>query len=130
MLAKLLLNSQLIQIFGGVGAILGTTLAAGIAVILNIWRLKEAIHFNFKQTNKRTLLIIIFTIVMSIVVLGLKWIFGIFLPYGEERWAAAVMLFIGAGSGALVYLVLVYASTLLERIFDGKIPLIGRSLNR
>jgi len=130
LLAKLLLNSMLIQMFGGIGAIFGTALAAGIAVILNIWRLKTAIDFSFKQTIKRTLLIMIFTIIMCIVVLGLKWLFAMFLPYGEEQWAAAIMLIIGASIGALVYLRLAYASTLLERIFGGRIPLIGRFLNR
>ncbi len=128
--AKVLLNSQLIHMFGAKGAIFGTAIAAGIAVILNFWRIKTAIDFRFKQTIKRTILIIIFTLVMCIVVWILKGIMGLFIPYEEERWAAIVMLAIGASGGAVVYLGLAYSSTLLERIFGGRIPLVGRFLRR
>ncbi len=129
-LAKILLNSQLIQMFGAKGAIFGTALASGIAVILNFWRIKTALAFKFKQTIKRTMLIGIFALIMAIVVWILKAIMGIFLPYGEERWAAVLMLVIGAGGGGSVYLLLAYSSTLLERIFGGRIPLVGRFLGR
>ncbi|MFC4022198.1 oligosaccharide flippase family protein [Oceanobacillus longus] len=130
LLAKVLLNSQLIHMFGAKGAIFGTAIAAGIAVLLNFWRIKTAIDFEFKQTIKRTMLIVIFTLIMCIVVWILKGIMGLFIPYEEERWAAIVMLVVGASGGAVVYLALAYSSTLLERIFGGRIPLVGRFLRR
>lgn len=129
-LAKVLLNSQLIHVFGAKGAIFGTALAAGIAVTLNLWRLKKALNFKLKQTIKRTILIGIFTLIMCIVVWTLKAVMGLFLPYETSRWATIVMLGIGAGSGAIVYFVLAYKSTLLEHIFGGRIPVVGRFLGR
>ncbi|WP_087972178.1 putative polysaccharide biosynthesis protein [Oceanobacillus rekensis] len=128
--AKILLNSQLIHMFGAKGAIFGTAIAAGIAVILNFWRIKSAIDFRFKQTIKRTVLIVIFTLIMCIVVWILKSIMSLFIPYEESRWAATVMLLIGAVGGGFVYLALAYTSTLLERVFGGRIPLVGRLLGR
>ncbi|GLO66968.1 putative polysaccharide biosynthesis protein [Oceanobacillus kimchii] len=130
LLVKILLNNQFIHLFGGKGAILGTALAALIAVIMNLWRLKTTIDFSFKQTIKRTMLITIFTAVMCVVILMLKLVLGIFLPFQEERWAAIVMLIFGVTVGGGVYLLLAYKSTLLEHVFDGKIPLIGRFMNR
>ncbi|MGJ9459714.1 putative polysaccharide biosynthesis protein [Oceanobacillus sp. CF4.6] len=130
LLAKVLLNSQLIQMFGAKGAIFGTAIAASIAVILNFWRIKTAIDFRFKQTIKRTMLIGIFTLIMCVVVWILKGIMGIFIPYEESRWAATAMLAVGAIGGGFVYLALAYSSTLLERIFGGRIPLVGRFLRR
>lgn len=130
LLVKVLLNSQLIHTFGAKGAIFGTALAAGIAVTLNLWRIKTALNFKYKQTLKRTILIGIFTLIMCIVVWTLKAVLGLFLPYDTSRPATIVMLTVGAGSGAIVYFVLAYASTLLEHIFGGKIPLVGRFLRR
>lgn len=120
LLTKLLLNSQLIHLFGAVGMIIGTGLAAGITVILNMWRIKVIVDFRFKETFKRTILIIIFTVIMSIVVLTAKFFIGIFLPFDEERWATTTMLIIGVGIGISIYLFLSYKSTLLERIFVPK----------
>lgn len=127
---KILLNSQLIHMFGGKGAIFGTALAALIAVMMNLWRLKTTIDFSFKQTIKRTMLITIFTAVMCVVILTLKVVFGIFLPFQEERWAAIIMLIIGVTVGGGVYLLLAYKSTLLDHVFDGKVPLLGKFMKR
>src|SRR5699024_9123231 len=54
LLVKILLNIQLIHTFGAKGAIFGTALASGIAVALNLYRIKRATGFKFKQTIKRT----------------------------------------------------------------------------
>lgn len=128
--AKILVNSQLIHLFGGKGAIFGTALAAGIAVVLNLLRLRSSVKFSYKQTIKRTILIMIFTSVMCIVIVLLKLIFGIVLPYETERWAAVIMLIIGIATGGIIYMLLAYNSTLLNHIFNGKIPGISKLKNR
>ncbi len=128
LLAKVLLNIQLIHIFGPKGAIFGTALAAGIAVALNLWRIKVSIQMPYRQTVKRTMLIGIFILIMGAAILIVRAVFGLFIPYDESWWGAAIMLAIGVTVGGGVYLYFAYASTLLERIFDGKVPVIDKLL--
>ena len=130
LLVKILLNIQLIHTFGAKGAIFGTALASGIAVALNLYRIKRATGFKFKQTIKRTLLIGMFIIIMVLVILLLKAGVGWIFPYKDSRVGVTIMLFIGVVGGAGVYLWLAYASTLLERIFNGPVPIIDRFLSR
>lgn len=120
-LVKLFFNTVLIQTFGAKGSIIATGLAVGTAVVLNFWRAKVSVNFSFKQTLKRALLIIILSAIMAVSVLCVKFIFAPFLPYGESRFAALVMLIIGVGVGATVYLWFAYKSTLLERTFGDKV---------
>ncbi|WP_188736075.1 putative polysaccharide biosynthesis protein [Oceanobacillus neutriphilus] len=126
LLVKVIFNSQFIHLFGGKGAILGTAIAAGIAVGLNLARLKRTVNFSFKQTIKRTILILIFTGMMCFVIAVLKFAFGFFLPYQEVRWATVVMLLAGVSAGGLFYLYLAYKSTLLDHIFNGSVPGLNR----
>lgn len=114
---KVALNIQLIHMFGAKGAIFGTAIAAGTAVCLNLWHMKKAVNFSFKQLFKRTLLVLIFSAIMAIIILFLKFIFEFFLPYETKRWATTVMMLIGVTVGGGVYLWLAYASTLFEHVF-------------
>ena len=130
LLAKILLNIQLIYMFGAKGAIFGTALAVGIAVLLNLWRIHVSIQFSYKQTAKRALLVLIFSTVMFAVIYLLKWIFGYFLPYSESKFAALTMLIIGVIVGGAVYLWLAYASTLLERVLGNRVRVLNRIFHR
>ncbi|MYL59291.1 oligosaccharide flippase family protein [Virgibacillus halodenitrificans] len=130
LLIKVLFNIQLIYIFGAKGAIFGTALAAGTAVAMNLWRIRSAIDFSFKEIIKRTILIGIFILFMCIAILLAKYIFGFFLPFEEQRWAALVMLIIGVGIGGMVYLWFAYKSTLLERVLGEKVRFLDRFLSK
>ncbi|MBD1223871.1 oligosaccharide flippase family protein [Virgibacillus halodenitrificans] len=130
LLIKVLFNIQLIYIFGAKGAIFGTALAAGTAVAMNLWRIRSAIDFSFKEIIKRTILIGIFILFMCIAILLAKYIFGFFLPFEEQRWAALVMLIIGVGIGGVVYLWFAYKSTLLERVLGEKVRFLDRFLSK
>lgn len=130
LLIKVLFNIQLIYIFGAKGAIFGTALAAGTAVAMNLWRIRSAIDFSFKEIIKRTILIGIFILFMCIAILLTKYIFGFFLPFEEQRWAALVMLIIGVGIGGVVYLWFAYKSTLLERVLGEKVRFLDRFLSK
>ncbi|WP_121615162.1 putative polysaccharide biosynthesis protein [Virgibacillus halodenitrificans] len=130
LLIKVLFNIQLIYIFGAKGAIFGTALAAGTAVAMNLWRIRSAIDFSFKEIIKRTILIGIFILFMCIAILLTKYIFGFFLPFEEQRWAALVMLIIGVGIGGMVYLWFAYKSTLLERVLGEKVRFLDRFLSK
>ena len=116
-LTKVLLNSALIHIFAGKGSIFATGLAVGVAVALNFWKINRAILFSYKQTLKRTIFMVIFSLVMWGVIELTKIIFGLFLPFDESRLAASIMLLIGISVGASVYLFLAYKSTLIDFVF-------------
>ena len=128
-LVKVIFNSMFIHMFAGVGSIIVTGLAIGIATMLNLWRIQRAIHFSYIKTFKRTLFMIIFSIVMCIVIYGIKYLFGFFLPYDESRFAATVMLLIGVTIGAFVYLWLTYKSTLMDYVL-GSTNLLDRFRRR
>lgn len=130
LLLKILFNIQLIHMFGSKGAIFGTALAVGTAVILNIWRIKTTVKFSFKETFKRLLLISIFTIIMCLVLFGLKSLLGGVLPYAESRSSAFIMLMIGVTVGGGVYLWLSYQSSLLERVLGNRVKVLERFIRK
>ncbi|SFB37195.1 Membrane protein involved in the export of O-antigen and teichoic acid [Lentibacillus halodurans] len=129
-LMKVLFNIQLIHTFGAKGAVFGTALATGTAVALNLWRIKSAIQFPFKQTFKRFLLICIFSVFMVIAIVITKALFGTFLSYEESRGAAVVMLTAGVMIGGAVYLWFSYQSTLLERVLGDRVRIVDRIFRR
>lgn len=130
LLMKILLNIQLIHTFGAKGAIFGTALAVGIAAMLNLWRIKKSIQFPVKQIFKRFLLIFIFTIVMCLTILLVKYLFGLLLPYDESRMASTIVLLFGVSIGGGIYLWLGYQSGLLEQVLGNRVKALDRFLRR
>ncbi len=118
-LIKVLLNSFLIHLFAGKGSIFATGLAVAVAVSLNLWKIKRSILFSYKQTLKRLLFMIIFSLVMWVSIFLSKLFFGLFIPYEESRFAAVLMLIIGITIGGVVYLLLAYKSTLIDYVLGG-----------
>ncbi len=129
-LTKILLNSIFIQIFAAKGAIIVTLISTFIAVLLNLWQIKKAIGFNYRKFYKLSLLMLIFTSIMVIVLLVVKYVFGLFLDVHENRIHAILMMLIGVIAGGSVYLYLGYASTLFERITGRKIAILDRLIRR
>ena len=113
-LIKLICNSVFIHMIGAKGSIFATGLAVIVAVSLNLIKIYRSIEFNFIQTLKRTLFMVIFSGVMLLIILLLKKGLIFVLPFDTSRFAAAVMLGIGVCVGAVVYLYLTYKSTLLD----------------
>ncbi len=130
LLVKVLFNIQLIHMFGAKGSIYGTALAAIIAVALNIYRINTSIDFSFKQTFKRTLLVLIFVIFMAITIWLTKLIAGPFIPYEETRAGATIMLALGVLTGGTVYMWFAYHSTLLERVLGNRVRVLDRIFRR
>lgn len=126
LLMKILFNIQLVHIFGPKGIIFGTGLAVGIAVVLNLWKMKTTIQFKFKTTNKILVLVLIFSTIMIIVIALLKLILGTFLSYEEIRMHSVIVLALGVLIGGYVYLWLGYKSTLLERIFGSRVKILSK----
>ncbi|MEN2769196.1 putative polysaccharide biosynthesis protein [Ornithinibacillus xuwenensis] len=126
LLFKILFNIQLIHTFGPVGSIIATAIAAGIAVILNLLRIRRAIDFSFKQIIKRSILVMIFVIIMGITIGIVKLGLGLLFPYEESRFGLMIMLILGVGSGGFIYLWFAYKSTLLERVLGERVRILGK----
>src|SRR5699024_10438011 len=126
LLIKILFNIQLIHMFSAKGAIFGTALAVGTAVSLNLWQVKRSIHFSFKQTFKRTILILIFSTIMALVIYGIKALLSTVFAYKDSRLDATIKLMITVGIGGFVYLYLSYKSTLLERTLGHQVRIFDR----
>lgn len=130
LLLKILFNIQFIHMFGAKGAIFGTAVAVITAVSLNLWRVKKALQFSFKQTIKRLLLVLIFSAIMIVVIWVLRLVLGMVLPYEESRFASVIMLLIGVVGGGAVYLWFAYQSTLLERVLGNRVKKLERFLRK
>ncbi|WP_340081933.1 polysaccharide biosynthesis protein [Terribacillus sp. FSL K6-0262] len=130
LLVKIFFNIPLIHAFGAKGAIFGTALAVGIATVLNFLKMKHVLHFPVRQLAKRTLLILIFTAIMSAVVLLIKFLLGFAITFQDGQVASAVIIFVCALFGGGVYMILSYKSTLLERVLGNRIGFLDRLLKR
>ncbi|MCA0982426.1 polysaccharide biosynthesis protein [Halobacillus yeomjeoni] len=129
-LLKISLNTWFIMMFGAKGAIIATGVGVAAAVILNLWRIFSAIEFSYKQLYKRTLLVMILTAIMALCVFLVKWLMMLFLNPIENRLDALVVLIFSIGTGGIVYLVLIYKTTLLERLLGGRIRVLDKFLKR
>lgn len=129
LIIKISLNSYFIQLFGAKGSIFATGLAFAVAVLCNLLRIRTAIGFSFKQIFRRSILILLLSSVMLLVLMIVKWLFGLFIPYETSRAAATLMLVIGVGIGGAVYLYLANKTTLIYHVF-GPIKFLDRFKRR
>lgn len=130
LLAKIMLNMQLIQWFGAKGIIFGTGIAVIIAVGSNLYRIKRSVSFSFRQIRKRSMLVLIFSAIMAIVIFLVKGLLGMFIPYESSRIGSIIVLLAGVAIGGGVYLWLAYASTLLHHVFGDEIPILDKLLRK
>lgn len=126
LLLKLTLNTTLIHTFGEKGAVFGTALGVGAAVILNLWRIKRSIDFSYRKISKQFLLVIILSGIMALAIYILKALLGTFLSYLDNRFHATIVLILGVGVGGFIYLFLAYQTTLLERTFGDRVKKLER----
>src|SRR5690625_1964095 len=127
---KSFLNVPLMRWFGPEGAVIVTGVASITTVLANLWCIKTAIQFPLKELAKRSLLMAIFTSIMAVVVLVIKYILSFFSTYQDGRMDNILILLITVTFGAGVYLWFSYKSTLLERVVGGRIRFLDRLFKR
>ncbi|MEH6944767.1 putative polysaccharide biosynthesis protein [Bacillus sp. JJ722] len=119
-LVKLALNIPLIRMFETEGAIYATSLGYLVATVINFFVIYYFTGYSYKLVFKRTMLMGIFTLIMSVVVV--LTMNGLSLFLNEERFfPALIMIIIGAGVGALVYFLLAIKSKLAYRLFGDRL---------
>lgn len=103
---KLVLNIPLISHFEAIGAILATGAGFLTAVIYNMLRIALHTEYDFTYLFKQSGLIVLFVSIMGLVVKGSVWLMSFEFSYRDGRLASLVLLLIGAGLGAVIYLLL------------------------
>ena len=127
LLFKLILNIPFIQILQTKGAILATAIGYGIAIIINLFVIRYYARYRYRLVFRRSILIIIFTIIMaSIVHIGCQLLANI-IP-NDQRFTALILVIICATIGAVIYFILSAKSKLLNLLFPDQVESLKRKL--
>lgn len=102
---KLLTQSLSIHLLESYGPILSTTIGLGVTCYLNIRKIRKKTNFNLGLTVRRTVLILLMSLVMVLAAAITKGIFGLFLSQDSKFQAFVLSGIVGVvGAGAYVYL--------------------------
>ncbi|MBA2873867.1 putative polysaccharide biosynthesis protein [Thermaerobacillus caldiproteolyticus] len=126
LLIKLLLNTFLITKFATIGAVLATTLGYFVSVLFNLWIIKKYTNYRYGFVFRRTVLIGIFTTIMSIFVALALPLLEALLHYKGGRFDSMVIVVVGALIGAGVYFFISERSGLLTSLFGNRFAFLQR----
>jgi len=116
LLLKLSLNIPLIKLFETNGAVLATALGYTAAIMINLFVIKKFAHFPFRFVVRRSMLIVLFTLIMlagAFATLKLSLLFLSPASKIQSLIIIALSAFVGAG----IYVFLAYRSKLVYRLF-------------
>ncbi|WP_062109663.1 putative polysaccharide biosynthesis protein [Bacillus niameyensis] len=126
-LFKLAFNTPMIEAYGTVGAIYATTLGYAISIIINLIVIKIFGRYPFKLVSRRTMLILIFNVMMLVPVFfvyrGLDHLFN-----PESRFLSLLIIIICASLGVVIYGYLGLRSGLADRLFGTRIEKVKAKL--
>ncbi|MBS4200066.1 polysaccharide biosynthesis protein [Bacillus sp. FJAT-49732] len=126
-LLKLTLNVPLIKTFGTEGAIYATSLGYTVSIIINLFVIRSFASYPFKLIFRRSLLIVIFNILMIVpVYFAYKGLLLFLTP--ESRFQSILIVIICASIGGVIYAYLGLKSGLADRLFGEKLNKIKRKL--
>lgn len=126
-LVKLSLNIPFIRLYETDGAIYATTLGYLIATLINFYVIYYFTGYKYNLVFKRTLLMSIFTFIMTVFVVLITGGMSFFLD-ASNRWQAILIVIVAAGMGALIYFALSLKSKLAHRLFGSRIDRIKDKL--
>ena len=107
LLLKFILQYPAIWLFQVYGPLVSTTLALGVTCWLNIRKMRSKGHFNAKLTMRRTVLILLMTLIMLIIALIARQLFGLVLSSDRKVQAFILSLLVAAvGGAAYIYMAL------------------------
>lgn len=126
-LLKLSLNIPFIRLFETEGSIYATTVGFLAAVIINLVIISYFTGYRYKLVIRRTMLISMFTAIMSFIVWGLEMGLSLFLST-ENRWQSIIIVLVCVVVGGLVYIAAALKSKLAHRLFGSRIESLQRKL--
>lgn len=127
-LVKIVVNTPLLHLFGGHGAVLGTILGYLVSNIIMLYCIVKFAKFKIGETAKTVFLITIYSAAMFAVVIALRAIISWIIP-GQSYIESLIIVFICAAAGGLVYLLFVLTSGLASHILGDRIrrlPVLGK----
>ncbi|MCZ0755184.1 putative polysaccharide biosynthesis protein [Anoxybacillus sp. J5B_2022] len=123
---KLLFNTFLITRFATVGAVLATTFGYFVSVTFNLFIIQKYTNYRYRFVIRRTMLIGIFTTIMSVVVAVVwhlcEWLFH----YRGGRIESIAIVAISAAIGAGVYWFMSDRIGLLTSLFGNRFAFLQR----
>lgn len=127
LLVKLTFNIPLIKLFATEGAVYATALGYGVAIVINLIVIKQFAYYPFKLVYRRTLLIVIFNVMMAIPVYVIyKGLLLFMTP--ESTFQSIIIIMICAGAGGIIYAFLGLKSGLADRLFGSKLQRVKQKL--
>ena len=116
---KLITQPLFLGLIGESGMIYSTMIGLLVTIILMFKIMRTQVNFSIKLLTRRTLLILLLSIIMGIGTLILHKFFGLFLNY-ERRFQALIGLIIVGGLGASIYGYLTLKVHLADKIIGDK----------
>lgn len=118
---KVFLNVILVNLFGLDGAAISTAIVYLLLFLANIYFIQK--HAKFNAFNQKTFIIVIASLLMAAII-GLPTLFINFEL--ATRGFAMLYLIVAIATGAVIYLVLLFAGKVLNKELIGGLPLVNK----
>ncbi len=116
LLIKLSVNIPLIKLFETNGAVLATALGYTAAIMINLVVIKTYAKYPFKLVMRRSLLIVLFTVIMFLGTMVSYKVLVLFLSPASKAESLVIIGICGA-IGAIIYFYLSYRTKLVYLLF-------------
>jgi O-antigen/teichoic acid export membrane protein len=128
LLVKLAFNIPLIKAFSAEGAVYATALGYAVAIAIQMFVIRHFASYPFKLVYRRTLLIVIFNVMMAVPVYGLYRLL-LYVLSPESTFQSILIILLCAGLGAVIYAYLSMKSGLADRLFGVRIQKLKQRLH-
>ncbi|MED3991617.1 polysaccharide biosynthesis protein [Priestia aryabhattai] len=119
LIVKIVVNVPFILMFHEIGSVLATALGYIVSLVYMFALIQKHAKYNYSEFIKRSVLILIFVAIMGISVKIVSVVIGLFTTPG--RFSATVITIIGAAVGGLIYFIITYRSSLLEKVMGARV---------
>lgn len=127
LVVKIGINIPLIMQFHTVGAVMGTAIALGIGVVLNLWIIKKYGEFHISPLIKPLMQIGFYTVVMLLAV-EVVYLILLFSLDVQNKVDSIIILAVTVPVGAFVYIFLSFRSRLADEILGARADKIRQKL--
>lgn len=125
--AKFVMQYPMIAFFHVYGPLLATAIGMSLTSILMIMRLHRLYRFKFRQTFRRMLGILFFSLIMYLLTATVVNLFSLVLPI-ERKLFSALILFVAVVIGVGIYGYLILKTRLADRIIGPQMGGLRRRL--
>lgn len=119
LIVKIVVNVPFILMFHEIGSVLATALGYIVSLVYMFALIQKHAKYNYSEFIKRSVLILIFVTIMGISVKIVSVVIGLFTTPG--RFSATAITIIGAAVGGLIYFIITYRSSLLEKVMGARV---------